>query len=101
MKDLLKDEQGKPSSARLGFWLVLAVSVFVVLHDALGNGEGLSQAGYTLLGSLDIALIAWAAGPRAFQYFAPQIGNVASALSRSKTDRRWPNRFTDDESGED
>ncbi|HEX6558959.1 MAG TPA: hypothetical protein VF021_05835 [Longimicrobiales bacterium] len=98
---LLRDEQGKPSTARYAFWVALAVSVLVVLFDALGVGPGLSQPGYTLLGSIDVALVAWAAGPRAFQYFAPQIGNVASALSKTKRDPRWPNRFKDDERGEE
>lgn len=98
---LFKDEQGKPSSARWGFWFALTISLLVVMLDALGVGPGLSQPGYTLLGSIDVALVAWAAGPRAFQYFAPQIGNVAAALSKTKRDARWPNRFKDDEKAEE
>jgi hypothetical protein len=97
---VLMDEQGKPSTARIAFWIALIISMFVVLLDALGVGD-LSQGGYTLLGSIDIALVAWSAGPRAFQYFAPQIGHAASALSRAKGDARWPDRFRDDERGDE
>ena len=98
---LISDEQGKLSSARVLLWLALAVSLLIVILDAFGIGRGLSQPGYSLLGSIDMALVAWAAGPRAFQYFAPQIGQVASALGRARSDRRWPNRFHDDERGEE
>jgi hypothetical protein len=77
------DETGKGSSARLGFWLTLVVTLRIVWLAAHGRAE-LSEITATLLTTLLIALIAWAAGPRIGAPLIAQIGAVSRRLRGRK-----------------
>lgn len=77
---LLRDEQGSWSTARCAFWLTLLVALVLVVFDAAGVTDTRPE-GYTLLGTVVLALAAWAAGPRMGQYLAPQIGKVGAAIA--------------------
>lgn len=72
---LLHDERGKPSMARtlLFFWTVQCGIVIWLPWVTVGA--------LALCGSIETALIAWAAGPRIAQYIGPQIAAVGSAIA--------------------
>ncbi len=92
---LLRDERGDLSTARCAFWLLLVWSLVLVTLTGLGV-MSLSSAAYTFLGTAIVAVVSWAAGPRVAQYLGPQLGAVAQALSRARSDRE-PNLWKDDE----
>ena len=48
------------------------------------------EIAYTLLGSLNVGLLAWAGGPRVAQYLAPQIGAVASGIAQAVKSPKRP-----------
>lgn len=96
LRSLLSDEQGNLSSARCSMWIVLITTLALITLDALLSIT-ISNASYSLLGTLCVALIAWAGGPRAMQYLGPQISRVASAIGSARNDPSLPNRFKDDE----
>ncbi len=79
---LLRDEQGGWSTARCAFWLTLFVALALVVLDATGTTNTRTE-GYTMLGTVVLALAAWAGGPRIGQYLAPQIGKVGQAIAAS------------------
>ena len=82
---LLRDEQGSLSTARCAFWLTLIVTLVLIVLHAFGLARP-PEAAYTLLGTVVLALAAWAGGPRIGQYIAPQIGRAAAALSRARAE---------------
>lgn len=96
---LISDETGKASTARCAFWLTLIITLIVVVLSSAG-AMTTSSAAYSLLGTVVLALAAWAGGPRAMKYLGPQIGKVASAIGKAKGDERLPDIRTDDERGD-
>jgi len=105
LSDLLRDEQGKLSTARTLLvlhtgqnWLWMNAILFGWITPTDSDVLNL------LIGSLDVTIFmvlgAWTIGPRSFQYLFPQIGaavqGAAGLVGRLKgTD----NRFRDDERG--
>jgi hypothetical protein len=77
---LLRDERGSWSTARCAFWLTLLVVLALVVLDATGTTNTRAE-GYTMLGTVVLALAAWAGGSRIGQYLAPQIGKVGAAIA--------------------
>lgn len=80
---MLYDERGKPSNARVSLWVTLATTLALIVADSVSDRVSVPAPAYALLGGLLTALIAWAAGPRAFQYFGPQIGRAASGIAEA------------------
>jgi hypothetical protein len=77
---LIRDENGKPSTSRVAFWIVLLTTLGIILICP----ARIPQAAYSLLGGTIIALASWAAGPRIAQYIGPQIGAAAGAIGQAK-----------------
>ena len=77
---LLRDEQGSLSTARCAFWITLLVALALAVLDATG-ATNTRPEGYTMLGTVVLALAAWAGGPRIGQYLAPQIGKAGQAIA--------------------
>jgi len=81
IKEILRDERGVPSAARTFLFASLVfTAVLIVLDSTIWT---VPESVYTLLGSLDIGLLAWAAGPRVAQYLGPQVGAVASGIAQA------------------
>lgn len=91
---LLRDEQHGVSTARVGFWAWSVFTMSIVASVVWFDAKEPSQAVWTLIGGIIMALITWAAGPRIAQYIGPQIGNVARAISTAR-DKREPSKFDD------
>lgn len=79
LEQLIQDEQGHLSSARVLLWVW---SLFSLTLIALTWRE-LSNAVLAFLSGVEIALIAWAGGARIAQYLGPQVGATASAVGQS------------------
>lgn len=101
---LVKDERGCVSSARVGLWVVavpltlcaVVIDIGLTVIDAPAR---IPNTVYGLLGTMFLCFAGWAAGPR----FAAQwgkAGEVAGALASAVRDRRLPSRH-DDERFED
>jgi|GEM_PF-6699764 len=69
---LLNDEKGGWSSARTGMWAVLIFSAWYIVTRDPPDPNVL-----TLLGSLELGFMGWAAGPRMIQYLARSGGGNA------------------------
>lgn len=69
---ILKDEQGKWSSARCALWVILGLLAYLVI-----SGKTRSTEAWTTLRETLIGLIGWAGGTRAVQY----ISKLRSTLS--------------------
>lgn len=80
--ELVQDERGRLSSARVLLWLWSLVSLALVVT----TWRTVPNAVLAFLSGVEIALIAWAAGARIAQYLAPQIGATASAVGQSLRD---------------
>jgi hypothetical protein len=79
--EILRDERGNLSAARTFlFASLLFTAVLIVLDSTIWT---VPESVYTLLGSLSVGLLAWAAGPRMAQYIGPQIGAVASGIAQA------------------
>lgn len=96
---LIADEQGKPSTARCAFWIVLIWTILLMTLAAAGIFT-VSSAAYALLGTIFTFTIVWAAGPRMAEYLAPQIGRAITSIAKAKGDSRLPNIRKDDERGD-
>jgi hypothetical protein len=77
---LVTDETGKFSMARVALWMTLLVALRVVHADTFGAGA-LSPLATSLLTTMLVALIAWAAGPRFASYLLPHIASLVSAVA--------------------
>ena len=88
MSGILRDERGSLSAART-FLLasLIFTAVLIVLDSTVWT---VPESVDTLLGSLDIGLLAWAGGPRVAQYLAPQVGAVASGIAQAVKSPRRP-----------
>ena len=89
IKQVLLDEKGKVSAARLLLVCCLTFTAVLIAFDAI-LWATVPNAAYALLGTIFTGLLAWAAGPRIAQYFGPQVGAVASGIGASLT--RKPKR---------
>jgi hypothetical protein len=103
ISQILADEKGKLSAARVLLVATLAFTAVIIIADSLLWAD-VPNAAYALLGTIFTGLLAWTAGPRIAQYILPQIGAIASGIGASLT--REPRRpklldndpaFSDDE----
>ena len=79
LKDILKDERGSLSAARIFLFVSLVFTGAIIVADSL-LWATVPNAAYALMGTLGTGLLAWAAGPRIAQHFGPQIGAIASGI---------------------
>ena len=79
IKEILKDERGSLSAARIFLFVSLLFTAAVIVADSL-LWATVPNAAYALMGTIFTGLLAWAAGPRIAQYILPQIGAVASGI---------------------
>ena len=88
IKEILVDERGTVSAARTFLLGVLLFTGTIIVLDSIILA--VPEIAYTLLGSLNVGLVAWAGGPRVAQYLAPQIGAVASGIAKAVRSPRRP-----------
>lgn len=99
-QSLIRDENGKLSSARASFWLSLLFTMAVIAVDGLTRASFPGEA-YTLLGTVITFTAVWAAGPRMARNLAPQIGAAVGAIATAaRAKRGLDDRFRDDERGD-
>jgi hypothetical protein len=79
LNQLLADERGKLSTARVLLVCCLIFTGVIILFDSVLWGE-VPNSAYALLGTIFTGLLAWTAGPRIAQYLGPQIGAVAKGI---------------------
>lgn len=79
MSNVVKDEQGSWSSARIGMWTNLAAIYLYVLLAEVPSPVVLAP-----LASIELGFMGWAAGPRIAQYLLPQIGAVAQGIGMAR-----------------
>ena len=79
IRQILADEKGKLSAARVLLVAKLAFTAIIIVADSM-LWATVPNAAYALLGTIFTGLLAWTAGPRIAQYFGPQIGAVASGI---------------------
>jgi hypothetical protein len=84
IRQILADEKGKLSAARVLLVATLAFTAVIIIADSL-LWATVPNAAYALLGTIFTGLLAWTAGPRIAQYLGPQIGAVASGIGASLT----------------
>ena len=99
--ELLADEKGNPSAARVLLTASLAFTAAIIVADSLLWAE-VPNAAYALMGTVFTGLLAWTAGPRIAQYLGPQIGAIASGIGASLTrEPRRPDLLDNDPSFRD
>lgn len=88
MRQLVEDERGQLSSARVGLWLTVCVAVAVIgvdVHLTLAASTAfVPNTVYAVLATMFTAFASWAAGPRIAAYLAPQIGQIASGIGAAR-----------------
>ena len=89
ISQILSDEKGNPSAARVLLVAALAFTAAIIVADSLLWAE-VPNAAYALMGTIFSGLLIWTAGPRIAQHFGPQIGAIASGIGASLT--REPRR---------
>lgn len=102
--NVFRDEKGKCSMARIAFAVTLCITLGLCIADALSPTINMPDAGYSLLGTVVIALAGWAGGPRVLQYLGPQIGKVAAGISQAaagRGERLYRDIDTEDGEGKD
>ena len=80
--------RGAVSAARTFLLGVLLFTGTIIVLDSIILA--VPEIAYTLLGSLNVGLLAWAGGPRVAQYLAPQIGAVASGIAQAVKSPKRP-----------
>ena len=88
ISEILKDERGSFSAARTFLFGSLVFTGTIIVLDSLMLA--VPEIAYTLLGSLNVGLVAWAGGPRVAQYLAPQIGAVVSGIAQAVKSPKRP-----------
>lgn len=88
-REVLSDEKGTLSAARLLLVCCLAFTGVLIVFDAV-LWATVPNAAYALLGTIFTGLLAWTTGPRIAQYFGPQIGAITSGIGAALT--REPKR---------
>ena len=81
MIEIVRDEQGSLSAARVFLAASLIFTGIIIVLDA--TIWYVPEPAYSLLGGLTVGLVAWAGGPRVAQYLAPQIGSVAAGIAKA------------------
>ena len=94
IREILTDERGSLSSARTFLLASLLFSGALIVLDS--TFWDVPEVVYTLLGSLDIGLLAWAGGPRVAQYLGPQVAGVASGIAKAVKAPRRPDLLDSD-----
>lgn len=89
IRQILSDERGNLSAARVLLTASLAFTAAIIVADSLLWAE-VPNAAYALMGTILTGLLGWSAGPRIAQYILPQIGAIASGIGASLT--REPRR---------
>ena len=82
--ELLADENGKLSAARVLLVLSLAFTAVIIVADSL-LWATVPNAAYALMGTIFSGLLIWSAGPRIAAHFGPQIGAIASGIGAALT----------------
>ena len=82
ISQILADEKGNLSAARVLLVASLAFTAAIIVADSLLWAD-VPNAAYALLGTIFTGLLMWTAGPRIAQYLGPQIGAVASGIGAS------------------
>jgi hypothetical protein len=101
ISQIVADETGKLSAARVLLVLSLAFTAVIIVADSL-LWATVPNAAYALLGTIFTGLLAWTAGPRIAQYFGPQIGAVASGIAAALVrEPRRPELLDNDPTFED
>jgi len=101
ISQILADEKGNPSAARVLLVASLAFTATIIVADSL-LWATVPNAAYALLGTIFTGLLAWTAGPRIAQYILPQIGAIASGIGASLTrEPRRPDLLDNDPSFRD
>lgn len=79
LSDLIRDERGNLSTARvlLWVWSLVAMGLVVLKYRDMPNPV------LSFFSGILIALISWAGGARIAQYIAPQMGSTAQAVGQS------------------
>lgn len=82
LSDLIRDERGNLSTARvlLWCWSIAALGLVLAKYHDIPNPV------LSFFSGILIALVSWAGGARIAQYIAPQIGNTAQAVGQSMRD---------------
>jgi len=88
MIEIVKDERGSLSAARVFLAISLAFTGIIIILDS--TIWEVPEPAYSLLGGLTVGLVAWAGGPRMAQYLAPQVGAVASGIAQAVKGPRRP-----------
>jgi hypothetical protein len=79
---LFRDEQRKFSLARTLTALWSALCMAVVIYELTSKTHySVNNVTWAFLSTIELALIAWAGGPRIAQYIAPQIGTAIGSIS--------------------
>ena len=79
ISQILSDEKGNPSAARVLLVAALAFTAAIIVADSLLWAE-VPNAAYALMGTIFSGLLIWTAGPRIAQHFGPQLGAIASGI---------------------
>lgn len=79
ISELIQDERGRLSSARVLLWVWSLFSLILIAF----TWRELPNPVLAFLSGVEIALIAWAGGARIAQYLGPQVGATASAVGQS------------------
>ena len=82
ISQILSDEKGNPSAARVLLVASLVFTAVIIVADSL-LWATVPNAAYALMGTIFTGLLAWTAGPRIAQYILPQIGAIASGIGAS------------------
>jgi hypothetical protein len=82
IRQILADEKGNLSAARVLLVASLAFTAVIIIADSLLWAD-VPNAAYALLGTIFTGLLAWTAGPRIAQYILPQIGAIAGGIGAS------------------
>jgi hypothetical protein len=101
ISQILADEKGKLSAARVLLVASLAFTAVIIVADSM-LWATVPNAAYALLGTIFTGLLAWTAGPRIAQYLLPQIGAVASGIGAALVrEPRRPELLDNDPTFED
>lgn len=87
LRELVSDEKGHLSTARVGLWVTMALAILTVGVDvALTVAAArafIPNPVYALEGTMFTVFAGWAAGPRIAQYLLPQVGQIAQGIGAS------------------
>ena len=101
ISQILADEKGKLSAARVLLVASLAFTAVIIVADSM-LWATVPNAAYALLGTIFTGLLAWTAGPRIPQDLLPQIGAVASGIGAALVrEPRRPELLDNDPTFED